>query len=607
MASEQQLAFAIKAVNEASKQLQDVQRDIGDLDQKAGAASSGGLTRFGGALKTAGLAAAGLGIAAAGAAAAFGVQSVRKFAQAGDEIHKMAIRTGFSAETLSELRHAAALSGTDLQTLERGVARMQRTLGDASEGTGAAVDALGKLGLKYEDLAGLNPEQQFETIAARLADMEDPTLRAATAQEIFGRSGTNLLPMLADGSEGLAAMRKEAHDLGIVMDEDAAASAAEFNDNMERVRGAVTRAQFALANALVPALNDAAVWLGPKLQAAVSTVQGWARDLDRWLNGNSESARAVRDALRDAEAGFRAIPGAISAVVGVVQNVIDVLAFLTNDFRLLKSTVGPIVRFIAEDIKRNIQIVVDILQIVARLLQGDFSGAWDEVQQLVGRVIDGIVARFELARDLITGVVENVAAVLRDIFGGAVGELVGTVQSGVDEVVGFFESLDNRILGFFQAISSAAKTVGRGIFDGLVGGIRDAVGALVKAASIGADIGKAIANGIIDALNAGIQVINDFIPDKIGIPGPIPDIDLPDDPIPKIPHLARGGIVTRPTLALIGEEGPEAVVPLSGRRGASVGGVHLHIHGNVLGMTVDEMIRAFDRGLKRMGQSGLVA
>src|SRR5690606_28282714 len=71
---------------------------------------------------------------------------------------------------------------------------------------------------------------------------------------------------------------------------------------------------------------------------------------------------------------------------------------------------------------------------------------------------------------------------------------------------------------------------------------------------------------------------------------------------PRIPGLATGGIVTRPTLALVGEAGPEAVVPLD--RGG-IGGVYVHIErmevqdGADFGRRLDEELRR--RGLVRAG------
>jgi hypothetical protein len=65
--------------------------------------------------------------------------------------------------------------------------------------------------------------------------------------------------------------------------------------------------------------------------------------------------------------------------------------------------------------------------------------------------------------------------------------------------------------------------------------------------------------------------------------GPFVNFDDPPDIIPK---LAKGGIVNKPTLALIGEAGPEAVVPLSGRNTPNLGGGNITI--NVAGSVISE-------------------
>ena len=103
--------------------------------------------------------------------------------------------------------------------------------------------------------------------------------------------------------------------------------------------------------------------------------------------------------------------------------------------------------------------------------------------------------------------------------------------------------------------------LGEGLIDALVG-------ALKKVGSIGLDIGKAFANGIIGFINTNvIDSINDLLEFKIaGF-----TVNPPD--LAHIPKLADGGIVTRPTLAMIGESGAEAVIPLTGKNaGMGMGG-----------------------------------
>ena len=198
----------------------------------------------------------GLAAAAMGAAVVAGMaMAIKSFAKAGDEVQKMSKRTGFATETLSELKHAAELSGTSLQGLEKGVKRMQMGILDANRGLKESLDNFQDLGIELDDLAGKTPEQQFEILTNALAGVEDATLRAGLAAKIFGRAGTDLLPMLAAGKEGIAAMRQEAHDLGVVFDQEAADKAASFTDTMHRMKQATDGVKFAIAEQLVPSLE----------------------------------------------------------------------------------------------------------------------------------------------------------------------------------------------------------------------------------------------------------------------------------------------------------------------------------------------------------------
>lgn len=199
--------------------------------------------------------------------------AVTSFAAAGDEIQKMALRTGFSTEALSELKHAAELSGTSLGALETAVRKMSRLIFEASTGSQEYIDTLDALGVTYRELATLTPEQQFNALLMALADVENQTIKAALAQEIFGRAGTALLPMLAEGSAGLAEMRREAHDLGIVFDQEAANAAAEFQDNILRLKKSFMGISNQVAKVLIPVLNN----LVPAITENVIGVLNWMK------------------------------------------------------------------------------------------------------------------------------------------------------------------------------------------------------------------------------------------------------------------------------------------------------------------------------------------
>ncbi|MFI4912427.1 MAG: phage tail tape measure protein [Sedimentisphaeraceae bacterium JB056] len=191
------------------------------------------------------------GAAAAGAPL---LAAAKRFASFGDSIDKSSKRTGMSAESLSALGFAAEQSGSNMEQLENGIRRMQRTIEYAGDGLSTYTRALDKLGLSADSLKGLSTDQQFDLIAKSLNKIEDPSKKAAVAMEIFGRSGTSLLPML----DNLEALKQEAKELGLVIDSDQAASAAELTDAVNRVKRSVGALAFNVGSALADALTKAA-------------------------------------------------------------------------------------------------------------------------------------------------------------------------------------------------------------------------------------------------------------------------------------------------------------------------------------------------------------
>ena len=193
-------------------------------------------------------------VAMGGAIVAMGVASVKAYANMGDEVHKMSLRTGFATETLSRLKYAAAIGGASLADVEKAAKRMSTTILDAKDGLAETVRQLDRLGLAVEDFEGLSPEEQFMMLAEALSNVEDASERAAIAQKVFGRAGTALLPMLAEGTEGLKLMMAEAEKFGPIFDQEAAEAAAKLTDQLGQLKGASDKLKTQIAEQLVPIL-----------------------------------------------------------------------------------------------------------------------------------------------------------------------------------------------------------------------------------------------------------------------------------------------------------------------------------------------------------------
>lgn len=153
---------------------------------------------------------------------------------------------------------------------------------------------------------------------------------------------------------------------------------------------------------------------------------------------------------------------------------------------------------------------------------------------------------------------------------------IGTTVKGVwDAVIGWF----GKIVSFAQGIPGQITSAVSGMWDGIKDGFRSAI------------------NWIIDHWNG----IHFKTPD---IPGT--SFGGVDISAPQIPRLASGGIVSRPTIALIGEAGPEAVVPLSGRGMGGTGQIHNHFHiGTVIGGSEMDVARALKTLMQNAQKSGV--
>lgn len=134
--------------------------------------------------------------------------------KAGDEIAKFAEKSGLAAEAASELAGAASMADVNLGSLETGIKTMQVTLSEAGSGTKRATDLLTSLGLEFDRIANLKPDQQFELIAEQISKLKNPTDRTRAAVEAFGRAGADLLPLFANGAAGIRKAREEMQALG---------------------------------------------------------------------------------------------------------------------------------------------------------------------------------------------------------------------------------------------------------------------------------------------------------------------------------------------------------------------------------------------------------
>ncbi len=172
------------------------------------------------------------------------------------------------------------------------------------------------------------------------------------------------------------------------------------------------------------------------------------------------------------------------------------------------------------------------------------------------------LAPFILGGMIIAGVVAGVLWLIQNW------ELVRAKAIEIwEKIKGYLGAVLDWIKTKFKSIADTLKAAWDGLWNSLA----------EKVNSVWEGIKNTIKNSInwiIEKINGMIRAVNSVMSKAAGL------IGLSGPQIPEIPALAAGGIVSRPTLAMIGEAGPEAVVPLSrGFAGAGVGGITINING----------------------------
>lgn len=193
--------------------------------------------------------------------AAIGVQfkqSVQGIIDSADQIGKASEKFGIPVETLSALKFAADQADVGFESLSKGMGKLSKAIfSGATDPSGEAAKSFKAMGVAIRDSAGdIRPtEEILGDVAERFSRAEDGAAKTAIAIKVFGKSGADLIPFLNMGRDGIKDLTDQAARLGIVISQDTANKAREFNDTL-KVIGATSQAFYLqVTNALLPSLQ----------------------------------------------------------------------------------------------------------------------------------------------------------------------------------------------------------------------------------------------------------------------------------------------------------------------------------------------------------------
>jgi len=280
------------------------------------------------------------------AAVALGIGTlVFNAADAAAQLVDLSTKTGISTTRLQELSYIGNQVGTSLDTITGAQARLVRTMAAANDGGKDQAKAFETIGVAVKDANGnlRDTQEVFAEVIDRLGEIENPAERDALAMEIFGKSAQELNPLIKAGSDELARMAEEAHEVGAVMDEDAVAGLEAFDDTMASIQAGIKGMLGTLAAEFLPVFKEVG-----------SAIQELFRS-DEFKRGVQEFTTLIRGAVSVALDVLGKLfsgdfEGALAAIFGgdTAATIIRIFTII-NDF--IQNTLIPFVATHAEEIK----------------------------------------------------------------------------------------------------------------------------------------------------------------------------------------------------------------------------------------------------------------
>jgi hypothetical protein len=570
-----QALLQIKADVKGEGQVNALGRALGGIQQKAAAASAGlkGLT-----------AAAGMG----GLAGSFGalapllsvgglVAMTKKTLDAGNEMFNLSQKTGVSVEALARFKKAASTSGTDVETVAKAITKLSKGMLEAAQtGKGPTASALQSLGVSATDASGKlrSADAVMLDIATRFKAMPDGAQKTALAMQLFGKSGAELVPMLNLGGEAIDKMK-------VKMTTAFAQKADEYSDKLTALGGKVGSLGADIAMTLLPVLD--------KLADGITAVVDWFNKLDPSIRNTIVAVSLFAISFGAIATVIGTVVGALGTIGGAIAGVTAALggasigATIAGWLPVVVSTIGGIiaalgglVTFITGTLVPGILAVVTgpvgITVLLLAAIVALFVAFREPIMNFLSWAWENIVAGFQKIADWYLNVY---IAFWLNLWNNLIVQPItkflawfgATFIAAWNGYISMITGIWNTAAGAFQEGWRRAGQFITGIWQGIVNGLRGIVNGFFQ--------------GFFGQINGAIRLINLLIAGFNRIPN-VPDI--PYVPSVGVPRFAEGGVVDRPTLAMVGEGGErEYIIPeskmagaaaayLGGARGASVMG-----------------------------------
>ena len=396
--------------------------------------------------------------------------------------------TGMDTHTAGGWVALAKERGIQTRQLNMGFITLAKQSQKLAEGSKTTVEAFQRLGISAKQWQGLNTEQRMEALADSFQHMRNPAERAALAQQLFGRSAQQLLPLLAQGKTHLAAVIAE-QSKAAGETPKAVREQMKLVAQQREMNRAMLQLKVAVATALMPIMVQLTQILAPLTAAFASLMQksGFFRIVVVALTA---ALIVFISVLKIAALMESAVLAGAAAPLAVLVGIAIVFVLLYTKVKWFHNAVDAVFRFI----KAHWVLLAGILltpilgpiAIIVALFHKQLLGAikavigwiaahWPLLVSIIGGPIGAVAVQVikhfgdirhtaESVFNAIKGVVETVANVVKSVLGGAFGAVKTTVEGivkAIEKMISVAKgitSLPGKALGVLGKLSPFGQT-----------------------------------------------------------------------------------------------------------------------------------------------------
>ena len=334
-----------------------------------------------------------------------------------DDLNTLASQTGLSTKELQEFQYASDLIDVDMNTLTGALKKTTSAMNSAKDGTGSSAEAFKKLGVQIKNADGSLRDNNdvFKDSIKALGKISNETERDALAMQLFGKSASELNPLIEGGVETLEQMSKQANDLGLILSQEALDGANAFNDELDILKangkGIFNVLGTEIASQLVPAMKS-----------INELTSGWIKEIT-----------SVIEKSRNADEPFKEIAKVLSNIVG------DALTKMISA------------------LPKIAELGIEIIKTLIGAIKDNASSIGEAGGDLLTTLITGL---YEILPDLVDTAIKVVASFVSTI-AGQLPDLIPTIVNGLLAMV-------DAIINNIDLIIDAGIKLIEGLIDGLI-------------------------------------------------------------------------------------------------------------------------------------------